>query len=124
MLAASLFLTGCATSKAGMISTSELSHRIKSDTPPTVVDARSSGEYEAGHIPGAINIPWWSVPARHCNLPLAGEELLIIYCEHGFRARLAKLAFRVLGYQEILYLEGHMPSWEQANLPIEKSVSP
>lgn len=78
MLAASLFLTGCATSKAVMISKSELAHLSKSDSPPTIVDVRSSEEYDAGHIPGAIHIPWWGVLTRHCNVPSAYEEPLII----------------------------------------------
>lgn len=37
MLTASLFLTGCSTSKAVMISKSELAHQSKSDSPPTIV---------------------------------------------------------------------------------------
>jgi rhodanese-related sulfurtransferase len=124
MLAASLFLTGCASGKAVMISKNDLARQIESDSPPTIVDVRSSEEYEAGHIPGAINIPWWSVFTRHSKIPSAHEKTLIIYCEHGPRAKLAKLAFRIVGFQEILYLEGHMSSWKQANLAVKQSPSP
>jgi rhodanese-related sulfurtransferase len=124
MLTASLFLTGCAAGKRDMISKLELTDQIKSGSPPTIVDVRSSDEYEAGHIPGAIHIPWWAVFTRHSKIPSAPEEPLVIYCEHGPRAKLAKLAFRIVGFQEILYLEGHMSSWKEANLQIEKSASP
>lgn len=120
MLAAALLLTGCAAGNSNSISKFELFHQIQSDSPPTIVDVRSSMEYEAGHIPGAINIPWWSVLSRHCNVPSAHEEPLIIYCKHGTRAKLAKLGLNMFGFQEIFYLEGHMPSWEQENLPVEK----
>jgi rhodanese-related sulfurtransferase len=122
--AASVFLTGCASDKAVVISQNELSHQIKSDGPLTIIDVRSFEEYEDGHIPGAIHIPWWSVFTRHSKIPSAHEVPIIIYCEHGPRAKLAKLAFRIVGFQEIRYLEGHMSSWKQANLPVEKSASP
>jgi len=124
MLAASLFSTSCAAGKRDMISKLELTDQIKSGSPPTIVDVRSSDEYEAGHIPGAIHIPWWAVFTRNSKIPSTHEEPLVIYCEHGPRAKLAKLAFRIVGFQEILYLEGHMSSWKEANLQIEKSASP
>ena len=37
----------------------ELLEQIKKGQAPTVVDVRSGGEYQAGHVPGAINIPFW-----------------------------------------------------------------
>jgi len=124
ILAAFLFLTGCAAGKRAMISKLELTDQINSGNPPTIVDVRSSDEYEAGHIPGAIHIPWWAVFTRNSKIPSAHEEPLVIYCEHGPRAKLAKLAFRIVGFQEIRYLEGHMSSWKAENLSIEKSDSP
>jgi len=124
ILASSLFLTGCAAGKRVTISKLELTDQLKSGSPPTIVDVRSSDEYEAGHIPGAIHIPWWAVFTRHSNIPSAHEEPLVIYCEHGPRATLAKLELRIVGFQEILYLEGHMASWREADLQIEKSASP
>ena len=124
ILAASLFSTGCASDKRAIISKVELTDQINSGNPPTVVDVRSSDEYETGHIPGAIHIPYWAVFTRHSKIPSTDEEPLVIYCEHGPRAKLAKLAFRIVGFQEILYLEGHMSSWKEANLQIEKSASP
>lgn len=122
--AAPLLLIGCASGKTVTISQNELADKIKSGSPPTIVDVRSSEEYETGHIPGAVHIPWWSVFTRHSGIPSAHEEPLVIYCEHGPRAKLAKLALRIVGFQEILYLEGHMSSWKKADLPIQKSVAP
>jgi rhodanese-related sulfurtransferase len=124
ILAASLFLISCAAGKSDIITKNELTDQIQSGAPPTVVDVRSSDEYTEGHIPGAIHIPYWAVFTRHSKIPSTHEEPLVIYCEHGPRAKLAKLAFRIVGFQEIRYLEGHMSSWKAENLSIEKSASP
>ncbi|MFO7560934.1 MAG: rhodanese-like domain-containing protein [Desulfobacterales bacterium] len=119
-----LFVISCAAGKKSIISQNELTDQIKSGNPPTIVDVRSSDDYETGHLPGAIHIPYWAIFTRHSKIPSAHEEPLIIYCEHGPRATLAKLELRIVGFQEILYLEGHMSSWKEANLQIEKSASP
>ncbi|HEX6682698.1 MAG TPA: rhodanese-like domain-containing protein [Candidatus Limnocylindrales bacterium] len=60
---------------------------------PTLLDVRSPGEYGAGHIPGAVNIPWdhpdggidgdlRSLAALYGPL---GEDI-IVYCHSGIRA--------------------------------------
>ena len=124
ILAFSVFLTGCANSKVAHIPRGNIADQIASGSPVTIVDVRSSDEYKSGHIPGAINIPFWSVFTRHSNIPSAHDEPIIIYCEHGPRAKLAKLALRIVGFEKVVYLTGHMSSWRKANLPVETSPSP
>ena len=51
--------TGEATDRT-YVSAAELDHLIRLGTAPTIIDVRSSYEYQAGHIPGAIHIPFWS----------------------------------------------------------------
>jgi len=119
VLAFSVFLTGCANSNMTHISRDKLTDEITSGSPLTIVDVRSSDEYKSGHISGAISIPYWSVFTRHSNIPSAHDEPIIIYCEHGPRAKLAKLALKIVGFEKVVYLEGHMTSWKKANLPVE-----
>jgi predicted sulfurtransferase len=45
-----------------------------------IVDVRSSGAYEASHIPGAINIRLEEFETNPTNLKLGKEQWIITYC--------------------------------------------
>jgi len=88
------------------------------DGAVTVIDVRPQGEYESGHIPGAVSIPVTELKQRLRELPKRRE--VIAYCrgpycvysleavtllrKHGYRARRAE--------------EG-LPDWRAAGLPVE-----
>ena len=101
------------------ISAQELLARIAAGTAPTIVDVRSSSEFERGHVPGAIHIPFWAAYARASQIPTSPDQPVVIYCAHGPRAGLAKAALRSAGYRDVIYLEGHMTGWQRAGLPEE-----
>ena len=42
------------------------------------------------------------------------DEPVVIYCEHGPRAKLAKLFLNMAGFDQVVYLTGHMSSWRKA----------
>src|SRR6056297_2919223 len=58
----------------------------------TFVDARDAEQFEAGHIPGAINIEWRAVPGRIAELPESG--LVVLYCNTGSLSAQAVFAAR------------------------------
>jgi rhodanese-related sulfurtransferase len=51
------------------ISPEELSKQIKSESPPLVIDVRDDADYKAGHIPGALPIPWDQLRRRLEEIP-------------------------------------------------------
>ena len=101
------------------IAPGELLHRIEQGDPPVIVDVRSRAEFDRGHVPGAVHVPFWSVAAHRSDIPATPEELLVVYCGHGPRARFAGAALRRLGFRRILYLNGHWSRWQRAKLPVE-----
>ena len=102
------------------ISATDLEQLIAQGTAPAIIDVRSSYEYEAGHIPGAIHIPFWSALFRVDEINAPKDEPIVVYCAHGPRAGLGKFALIRAGYTEVLYLDGHMTGWYKAGLPVEK----
>ncbi|MDC9729354.1 MAG: rhodanese-like domain-containing protein [Methyloprofundus sp.] len=81
---------------------------------------RSTAEYEAGHVPGAIHIPFWSAFTSDKLVAVDKDSSIIIYCAHGPRAGIAKLAFSWDGFNDLQYLRGHMTAWNDMGLPIAK----
>ena len=89
---------------------SDLLTLIKSGHAPVVLDVRSKHEFAAGHVPGAVHVPFWAVVAG-AEVPGACDEVIVVYCGHGPRAYLAGTALRARGFQRVEYLEGHMTRW-------------
>jgi rhodanese-related sulfurtransferase len=102
------------------ISAAALLERIGRSDPPTVLDVRSPGEFAAGHVPGAVNVPFTRVVARPDALELQKSRTIVVYCGHGPRAWLAGTALRWRGYTRVIYLDGHMSGWRRAGLPEER----
>jgi hydroxyacylglutathione hydrolase len=61
-----------------------------------VVDVRGRSEFEAGHVPGAINIPYTRIALEHRRLPV--DRPLLVHCATGARAAAAFSALERLGY--------------------------
>jgi rhodanese-related sulfurtransferase len=95
----------------------ELSDRVARGERPHILDVRSKGEFDAGHIPGAVNIPFNEIPSRPGDVPGKPDDEIIVYCGHGPRAYLAGTS---LGKdRQIVYLTGHFARWRAAGLRVE-----
>ena len=51
-----------------LITSEELASAMKDGTPPVIVDVRGEKEYQAGHLPGAVHIPFDELAARAAEL--------------------------------------------------------
>jgi phage shock protein E len=95
----------------------ELNARRAAGTAPVVIDVRTEGEFEAGHIPGALNIPFDEVAERISEVDAPNGVAL--YCMMGPRARKGELALLGSGYTSVLHIEGGLAAWKGAGLPVE-----
>lgn len=95
------------------------------ETPKTLVlDVRTPGEFAAGHLPGAVNLPLDSVSALLPELQdAAGRRELFVVCATGRRSadacnRLAAVGIPATG------VEGGVSGWTAAGLPLEPGPAP
>jgi rhodanese-related sulfurtransferase len=107
-----------APAEAPSIASLELSARLGSGTAPVVIDVRTPEEYAAGHIPGALNIPFDQVAKRISEID--APHGVALYCMVGPRARKGEAALLSEGYTSVLHLEGGMAAWQAAGLPVER----
>lgn len=98
----------------------ELAKRIRSGQAPCVLDVRSEFEFSSGHIPGALNAPFLKILLRRLALPREKGALIVLTCEHGPRAGLARTLLRLIGYRNLQMLDGHMAGWRHSGLPLER----
>jgi rhodanese-related sulfurtransferase len=105
--------------EAPSISPAELHARRESGDAPVVIDVRTPAEYAAGHIKGAVNIPFDEVAKRIEEIDAPGGVAL--YCMVGPRARKGEEALHAAGYEKVLHLEGGLAAWQAAALPVEST---
>ena len=89
----------------------------------TVLDVRPAEEYEAGHLPGAINIPLAKLEGRLNKLPKNKEIVAYCrgpYCVLAFEA-VARLRKKGLQARR---LEDGYPEWRMKGLPVETGSGP
>jgi rhodanese-related sulfurtransferase len=98
----------------------ELLERIDRGETLRILDVRSEGEFAAGHVPGAVNIPVTKLPSHLDDVPGGAGDELILYCGHGPRAYMAATALRYGGRKRIVYLSGHWAAWQDAGLRVER----
>ena len=81
-----------------------------------VVDVREPMEYAGGHIAGSLNVPLSRI--TQADLP---RGPLVLVCHSGKRSAQALTQLLQHGHpQPLADLEGGIPAWQQAGLPVRK----
>jgi rhodanese-related sulfurtransferase len=99
------------------VNTVEATHLINREDA-LVVDVRDPGEYGAGHILGAKNVPLSRL--GDADVAKRKERPVIVYCDGTERASKAVAALKKQGYTRVVNLSGGLRAWQQAGLPVEK----
>jgi len=103
------------------ISLEELLEIIDGGYP--VIDARTSGDYESGHIPGAMLCDYFEM-GRYFEIVLprlSREERIIVYCggpSCDDSEMLAKELYS-MGYTKLCVFRGGIEEWMEAGLELE-----
>jgi rhodanese-related sulfurtransferase len=106
------------TSGGPWVNTAQATHLINREDA-LVVDVREPGEYGAGHILGARNVPLSRV-ADAADLGKRKDRPLILYCDSGDRSGKATSVLKKQGFARVVNLSGGIGAWQQAGLPVEK----
>ena len=91
-----------------------------------ILDVREPGEYAAGCLPGAINIPRGILEFKiHSHPAFQGRKdaQILVYCQSGGRSALASETLQLLGYTHPCSLAGGFKAWSDAGLPVDKPIS-
>lgn len=90
----------------------ELGRRLEGGEPPQVLDVRGDAEWEEGHIPGSIHIPFAELGERLGELPR--ERPIATICKAGKRSGLAASILQREGFEGVIHVSrGGVPNWSK-----------
>jgi phage shock protein E len=82
--------------RAGQISVQDALAHLKNGA--LVIDVRSPGEYNSGHLPTAINIPLDEIETALPRRVKDKNQVLLLHCASGMRSGVARQKLKAMGY--------------------------
>jgi phage shock protein E len=82
--------------RAGQISAKDALAHLKNCA--LVIDVRSPGEFNSGHLPVAINIPLDEIETVLPKRVPDKNQVLLLHCQSGMRSGMAKKKLNGMGY--------------------------
>ena len=86
-----------------------------------VIDVCEPGEFAAGHIAGARNVPLAQLEAQLPGVVKNKATPVILVCQAGVRSGRALAVVRKLGYENAQSLAGGLKAWRAASMPVSKA---
>jgi rhodanese-related sulfurtransferase len=99
------------------ISAAQLNELIVNGDEFTLVDVRPQSDFDAGHIENAILIPFSDFMTSLDLLP-AKDAKIVLYCGSGHRGGILLVAMQLMGYTDVVNLNGGLGAWKTAELPV------
>jgi len=85
-----------------------------------LVDVRESGEWDAGHLPGARHVPRGYLESRIEGVAPDRDARVVLYCASGQRSALAAHTLtELLGYRDVVSLAGGITLWKDRGFEVE-----
>jgi rhodanese-related sulfurtransferase len=99
---------------------SELIEKHRGDSSFVILDIRTPGEYQSGHIENSIMIDFYSKTFAEEVNRLDKEKIYIVHCRSGNRSTRSMALFKELKFQKIYHLSTGINGWNSEGLPLVK----
>ena len=90
------------------------------DSDFAVLDIRTPGEFQAGHLKNAILIDFYSQTFADQLSRLDKEKNFLIYCRSGNRSARSLEIFKKLKFQKIYHMANGISTWNSEGFPVVK----
>jgi molybdopterin/thiamine biosynthesis adenylyltransferase/rhodanese-related sulfurtransferase len=99
----------------------ERQQRNGSEPGFVIIDVREQGEWDQGHIPGAILIPRSYLESRFESFVPERDKKVVLYCATGQRSALAANTLEEdMGYEDVVSMNGGFVLWKDRGFPFER----
>ena len=117
-----LFLTACGNNNVAdnekgekamyqQITQEEAKKIMDSGEDIVILDVREQDEFDEGHIPGAILIPYTEIENKAEKIIPDKDKQILVYCRSGRRSKIASESLVNLGYTNVKEFGGII-NWE------------
>lgn len=95
----------------------EFNDALNNSKNAVVLDVRTPGEFNSGHLANALNIDWNNASSEAELKKLDPTKEYFVYCLSGGRSSSAAEFLRANGFKNVYELNGGMMKWRAAGLP-------
>lgn len=86
----------------------------------TLVDVRTPGEFQQGHLTNAINVDFYGKDFKAQLGKLSKDKPVFLYCASGGRSNSTLQYLTNAGFKEVYNLSGGIQAWTKARKPVVK----
>jgi rhodanese-related sulfurtransferase/thioredoxin-related protein len=94
--------------------------RMVDDKQNVILDVRTPEEFQAGHIPGAVNLDVSASDFQTKAALLDRSKIYLVHCASGVRSARACDKLNHLDFPNLYNLPGGFRAWVKAGKPVEK----
>ena len=94
--------------------------KMKADKDAVVLDVRTPKEFDAGHVPGAVNIDWHARDFAERVAKLDKSKPYLIHCQSGVRSAAAAKAMSKMDFLHLYDYSGGWADYSKSGQPVEK----
>ncbi len=105
------------------ISVSDYEQRLTVTPNAQLIDVRTPGEYEGGHLKNAVNININGDDFEGQLAKLDKTKPVMVYCLSGGRSSSAANKMAAMGFTEVYNMEGGIMQWRNAGKPLETGAA-
>ena len=111
-------IIGEAKSQTTEVTVEEVKKDMDASKKFVLLDVRTSEEFQAGHLPKAVNIPRGTLEFMVGKQYPQKDLEIVVYCRTDARAALSAKTLSEMGYTNVKYLKGAFKAWGEAGYPI------
>lgn len=92
----------------------------KENASPLVIDVRTEAEWNAGHLKGALLIPYDRIEQGITAVAPDKKSKIYLYCRSGRRSGIAIESLKKIGYQDLVNLGAVEDAAKEMHKPVVK----
>lgn len=110
-------MSGRPVQQLSQLSARQLRQLMDAGQTPLVLDVRTPGEWQAGHLPGAVHLPLVDILAGKTG-GLDPAQEIVVQCGSGYRSNIAGSYLQQHGFGKVHSLAGGAFAWSNAGLEL------
>ena len=89
-----------------------------------LINVRTRGEYEEGHIPGFLWFPGGQAVIEPDDVAVVKNSTVVFACDRKVRSTVTASWYRRMGFQDVFAVDGGTTAWAAAGLGFETGLAP